>query len=398
MQTNTPALAPQAENTALPVEVVNETPDLETMERGDSLAIWNGYKAELETLKASVDSVLASDPALPATAKIARANRLELRKIRIAVEKKRKELGDGHLRKIQGINSEANKLKELIEPYEDQLQAIEDHSERMEAERVAALVKSRTEEYLPFSPAGMPLPDFAVYTEEQFSALLDGAKVVHEAKLEQARKIEAERIAREKAEAEERERISLENERLKKEAEEREAAIAVERRKEADARAAEAARVEAEKKAAEEKARKEREAIEANAKAAREEAEKKAAAERAEFEAKAEAERKEAARLAQIEADRLKAVADKERKEREAAEAEIARQKKAEEDRIAAEERARQEAALAPDREKLAVFAAAVRALPVPSITSKRGQEIIGQKIEELAAWVESASKNLRAK
>jgi hypothetical protein len=368
-------LAPVPQEKTAPVEVVTETPNLDTMERADTLVVWSEYRKKIEALKSSVEAVLVADPALASSAKIARANRLELRQIRIAVENKRKELGEGLLRKKQAIDGSAKEIKELIEPYEEKLQAIEDHAENLEAERLRQLAADRTAELSKYTATSNAV-NYAALSVEEFETMLADAKTVFELKQAEAKRAEEARIAKEKAEAEEREHVRLENERLKKEAEEREAAIAAER-----------AKVEAEKKAAEEKARKEREAIEAKARAEREAAEAKARAERE------EAEKKEAAERA-----RLREIAEKERQEREALEAKIAAEKKAEADRIAAEEKARQEAALAPDREKLAAFAAAVRALPVPSITSKRGQTVIAEKIEEFAAWVEAASKNLRAK
>jgi hypothetical protein len=342
MQTLTPEIVPQSEAVAL-----------ESMERADTPAIWAGYRKQFEDLKSSVEAVLTADPAAPTSAKIARTNRLALKQIRVAVENKRKELGDYHLRKTQAINAAAKEIKELIEPYEEKLEAIEDHAKRVEEERLRKLAADRTEALSKYTTVSAAV-NYSALSEDEFSKMLDDAKTLYDLKQAEAKRIEEERIAHEKAEAEERERIRLENERLKKEAEEKEKALAAER-----------AKLEAERKASEEKARQERE-----------EAERKAAAEAA----------------------RLREIAEKERKEKEALEAKIAAEKKAEADRIAAEEKARQEAALAPDREKLAAFAAAIRALPVPAITSKKGREIIAAKIEELALWVESASKNLRAK
>jgi hypothetical protein len=386
MKQNTDAVLPQEENPTLTPEVVAQTPDLSLMKRGDTLAIWTGYKSDFEALKGSIETVLASDPALPANAKIARANRLEIRRVRLAVESKRKELGEVHLREIQGINREAKILKDMIEPYEEKLQAIEDHAERVEAERITKLTADRVAELSKFTTISNAV-NYGALTDAEFDAMLADAKKLHELREAEAKRAEEIRIAKEKAEAEERERIRLENERLKKEAEEREAAIAIERRKEADARAAEAARVEAERKAAEEKSRKEREAIEAKAKADREAAE-----------AKAEADRKEAARLAKIEADRLKAIADKERKEREAAEAQIAAQKAKEEKERRAMEAAAKKAAAAPDAEKLRCLAKTVRSLAMPQMTTEDGQTIVAAILSEretFAKRIETAAAEL---
>lgn len=306
-----------------PIELVTETPDLEIMDRGDSLAIWTGYREEFEKLKGSIETVLASDPALPANAKIARVNRLELRKVRIAIEHRRKELGDSYLRKTKAINSAAKELKDLIEPYEAKLEAIEDHAANVEAQRIAEISQERTAQ-LSQCGGAIDIPGLGFMPDDQFNSLLEGAKMVHAAKIEAEKRAEADRIAKEKAEADERERIRLENEKLKKEAAEKEAALVAERAK-------------------------------------------------------------------------VEAAAKIERIAKEKAESEIERARKEKESQELATKKARDEAELAPDREKIMTLAASVRALQVPNIKSARGREIIAAKIEELAAWVESASQNLKS-
>lgn len=334
------------------------------MERADSPVIWDSYRAEVAKLKSSVDAVLASDPSIPANAKLARVNRLELRKIRIEIENKRKELGEGLLRKKQAIDGAAKELKELIEPYEGKLLEIEQYAERIEEERIKKLTAERVEALSKYTQISSAI-NYGAMSEEEFETLLTDTKKLHELKQEEARRLEEARIAREKAEAEERERIRLENERLRKEAEEREAAIKAEREK-----------VEAERQAAEEKARKEREAIEAKAKAEREESERKAAEEAA----------------------RLKAIADKERKEREAAEAKIAAQKEEEEKARKLEEAAKRRAASAPDAEKVKSYAKAIAAIPVPELKTEAGKTLakeIATTATKFANWLNSKAEEL---
>ncbi|OPZ32272.1 MAG: hypothetical protein BWY98_01358 [Tenericutes bacterium ADurb.BinA155] len=345
------------------------------MDRADSLAIWTGYKERFESLKASADSALALDPENAASCKMARVARLELRGVRIEIEKKRKELGDNYLRKTQAINAAAKELKELIEPYEAKLLEIEEHAERVESERKRVLTQERTAALVAVngSLTGLNLGDLP---EEQWAEMLAGAKLVHEAKLAEAAKIEAERIAKEKADAEERERIRIENEKLKSEAEAREKQLA-EERAEAERKAKEAA----------EKARKEREAIEAKAKAEREEAEKKAAAERAEIEAKARAEREAA-----------EAKAKAEREAREKLEAEKKAREEAEAKAQAEREKAARKAAAAPDAEKIKSFAETVRALKLPGFSTEAGKLTaaeVAAKVESFAKWIETKAEEL---
>lgn len=318
------------------MEIVPETEpvNLEIMERSDAPAIWAGYRTKFEELKSSADLVLTCDPALPTSSKLARTTRLSFRSVRIGIEAKRKELGEGLLRKKQAIDGEAKALRELIEPYEEKLLEIEEHAERVEAERIRVLTQERTAALA--AVGGTSTLNLGAMPQEEWDALLSGAILLDEKRKAEAKKLEEERIAKEQAEAEDRERIRKENERLRAEAEAREREIA--------------------------------------------------------------AERAEVERLAKIERDKAESKAREDREAREKAEAELARKKREEEERLAEKQRLAEEAELAPDREKLKAFAAAIRALPVPTITSERGRAVIAQKIEEFAAWVDSASKNLRAK
>ena len=180
---------------------------------------------------------------------MARTGRLFLREKRLAVENSRKKLKEESLREGKAIDGIANVLKALIVP-------IEEHLDRQER--------------------------FVEIKREEKEAQL---------RLEIEKRIEDERIAKEKADAEEREKIRLENERLKREAEEKEKALALERqkaaevaRKQEEVLAKERAKAAQEKQAAEELARKEREKAEEAKRKAAEVARKKLEAERKERE------------------------------------------------------------------------------------------------------------------
>lgn len=306
--------------------------------------------------------------------KKARALRLELKAVRVESEKTRKALKEDSLRRGQAIDGLQKVLEHALVPVETAMEEIEKAEERREAARKAALAEERRAALLPYTdPTHYNLGDMP---EAQFVQLLAGAKAAKEAAEEAARKAEAERVAREKAEAEAK---------AKKEAEDR---------AERERLAAENARLAAEKAAAEAKAKAEREA-----------AEKEAARIKAEADAKLESERKaaaEAAAKAKAEADAREAAAREEaRKAKEAADrlaAEKAAAEKAEAERKAAEEAAARAAAAAPDREKLAAFAAAVRALPVPTLTSPAGVALSGllaEQVAKFAGWVEKESGKL---
>jgi hypothetical protein len=201
----------------------------------------------------------------------AREMRLALKTIRVEAEKKRKSLKEDALvmgRAIDGVN---NLLLAAITPLERHLEEQEKYAERLAEHKRQHRLSERTEALQPYIEAGQVVPALDTMTDDQFAKYLEDAKLLHAAKIEAAKKAEAERIAREQAEAAERERLRIENERLKAEAAEREAKAKAERE------AAEKAQREAA-----EQARKEREV--------REKLEHELAAKRAEEEAKAKAE------------------------------------------------------------------------------------------------------------
>ncbi len=292
--------------------------------------------------------------------KQAREMRLVLKNIRVEAEKKRKALKEDALvmgRAIDGVN---NLLLAAIQPLERHLEEQERFAERLAEQERQRRLSERTEALQPYLEANQVIPALDAMTDDQFAKYLEDAKLLHAAKLEAAKKAEAERIAREQAEAAERERLRIENERLRAEAAEREAKAKAERE------AAEKAQREAA-----EKARKEREAIEAKAKAERE--------------------------AAELELNRIKAeqeaAAKKEREAREKLERELAAKKAAEEAKAKAEAEAIKKAAQAPDKEKLLLIAESVRSIKMPSVSTDEAKRIladISTKRDNFAKWIEN--------
>jgi len=319
--------------------------------------------------------------------KLARTIRLELKNIRVSAEKTRKTLKEDALRMGKAIDGVNNLLLAAIVPLEKHLEEQEQYGERLaESERQATLAR-RTAELAPYLAEGQHVPALDVMTAEQFGNYLTDAKLLHEAKIEQARKAEAERIALEQAAAAERERLRIENERLRKEAAELEAKAKAEREAAEKAQREAAAKAKAERDAIESKARKEREELEykyaQEAAAAAEIARK----ERAAAQAKANAER-----------EAVHAKAQAERKAREAAEKELAAKQAAESARVKAEAAAAKKAARAPDKVKALAFAATVRALQAPEAKTEEGKAVMAEitaKIEGFAKWIETQASNL---
>ena len=237
------------------LQTIVQESGLETAKAEYILKQFQGYSEIAEVWDAKAKTIVVNDASQTADMKMARIGRLELREKRIAIEKKRKQLKEQSLREGQTIDGIAKFLKELIIPIEGYLD------------------------------------DQEHFVENQEKARLEAERI------ERERKEEEERIAKEKAEAEERERIRLENERLKKEAEEREAALMKERAK---VEAAERERIRQEEET-------ERKLEEANRKI-EEEKKKLKAIVREKAEAEAQAKREEAER---IEREKLSSDEDK---------------------------------------------------------------------------------------
>lgn len=303
--------------------------------------------------------------------KLARAARLELKNIRVAAEKTRKELKEDSLRTGKAIDGANNILLALIVPIEKHLEDVEKAAERAEQARIEALERDRLEQLVALECN--PLPNnLGLMSEEHWELSLQNAKDALAARKERERLAEEERVAKEKAEAEEKARIAAENARLKAEAEKREAEIRAEReaaaKKQAEIEAAAKAerdKAEAARKKAEEHARQEREAIEAKAKADREAAE-------------------EAARIEKAKAEK--------------AEAEARKLREAEAKRIADLKAAEAKAAKAPEKEKIQAFADQVRTLKIGSMKTPEGNAVateIQKKVESFAKWIESQAATL---
>lgn len=193
--------------------------------------------------------------------KIARQARLALKNIRVEVEHTRKKLKEDSLRIGQTIDAIARILTNEIAPIEAHLEEQEKFAELQEKRRKAQL---RAERELALEPFAVETKHYNLeeMSEESFSSLLASITLAFEQKQATLAAAEEQRVAQAKAEAEEREAMRKENERLK-----------------AEAVIAEKARAEAEQEAqkerlAREKVEKEKAEKEAAERAAQKEAEK----------------------------------------------------------------------------------------------------------------------------
>jgi colicin import membrane protein len=232
------------------------------------------YHAQISDTLAESRNI--TDPEKATAQKLARTCRLELRRIRCEIENVRKDAKADACRYAKAVDGMSNVFKLLIEPEEERLEQIEKHAEIKERARIAALVEERTAK-LAAVDADPSAYNLVAMDDATFDGVLAMAEKIKADRIEAERKAEAERIAKEKAETEERQRMQAENARLKAEAEAREKAIAAERAEREKAEAKAKAEAEAERKRIDAERAKERAELEAKAKA---EAEARAVVER----------------------------------------------------------------------------------------------------------------------
>lgn len=302
---------------------------------------------------------------------LAREARIELKNIRVDVEKKRKSMKDESLRKGRAVDGVANIIKYLIVPVEDHLREQEEFVKRIEDARIKTLVAERSEKLREYQAD----PTFYVLgtmPDEEFDRLSTSHKAGYDLRKENERKAESERLeadhkeeqehdARIKAESEERERIEEDNERLRAEAEKIARENEIQRRKQEKINAD---IIEAEKKT------------------------------RAAYEAKLEKERQERIAI-QAEANKIAA---KERAKREAAESAL-KQKQDDDARLAAQKAERErQAALAPDREKLLAYSKTIIDMQPPHVESVEACNILSEAndmLERVVVYIHDECQKL---
>jgi hypothetical protein len=376
MNTNT------IEEPTFEIIVANSTKEITDPSERESIT--SGYVPLWENIQKRMKaaSAVTSDP------KAAFRARNDLVPVRTEIERTRKALKEASLKKGKAIDGLAAALTYDITQEEARLKEIETAAERAEAARLESVKAVRMEALTGIITAETLLPpNLAILTDAEFDRYVAEQKDLAEiraarAKREADEKAELERIAEEKRLADEAERlrIAAENARLKKEADEREAAA----QKEREAAAAELKRQQDAANAAAAKLKKEADEREAKIKA---EAEAVLAKEREEKAAAARV----AANLLEKERQRaqhIEETARKEKADREAAQAAKELAKQQESDRAAA----------APDKEKLAALAAAIRALEIPALTSRKAAPMvtaIRDAIEALALRVEVAADKI---
>ncbi len=178
------------------------------------------FLEQAEEWQSKASELVVTDESQTGMMKDAREARLALKGIRVNVEHKRKDLKEDSLREGKAIDGVAKALKDLITPIEEHLEKQEKYAEIKEQERLSALKVEREAALTPYV-ADISYYDVMNMTEEGFNELLESSKLAHKKKKEEEAKAEKERLAKEKADREENERLRRENEQLLKEKEDR---------------------------------------------------------------------------------------------------------------------------------------------------------------------------------
>jgi hypothetical protein len=168
----------------------------------------------IDKLRAEYMPLAITDLADKKQLAVVKKARLHVRDIRIAAEKKHKELKADALAYGRACDAELNRIKGRLEPIESHLKAEEDKPKR-EAERIAfekeqerkAMIRTRLKA-LAECDCIVLADDVADLSEEQFQSKLVAASMAKQARDEQlaaeaeARRIEQEKLAAERAELE----------------------------------------------------------------------------------------------------------------------------------------------------------------------------------------------------
>jgi len=202
--------------------------------------------------------------------------RIDISKVRIETEKRRKTQKEEYLRAGKAIDGVSNILKWAVSEKEEFLMAIEKHFELQEKLFLEEVQRQRADALRPYVSDNEEIleRDFSSMKDDVWIAYLNSKKKELSDIKEAHRKAEEERLQREKKQREEQELMRKENERLKKEATERAAKEHKERAEyEKKLRAERAEREKIQRELKEKREKEVRELAEREAKEAREKAE-----------------------------------------------------------------------------------------------------------------------------
>jgi len=326
-----------------------------------------GFEKEYSEVVAEADIEITKDV-------IAKAKRLRLdvRKVRTGADKVHKEVKSEALRWGKAIDGVKNILKYAVEDKEKKLEDIEKHFENIEAEKIAVLQRERESILIKYEVENAENMGLGEMTEEGWKYFEAGLRSTYEAKIEAEKKAEKDRIATEKAEAEEKIRMAEENEKLKK-------------------------KVEADKKKADAEKAKQKKKDDADAKK-REAEDKKHKAEQKKISDKHESDQKKINDKLQKEREDKEKIAKQLKDQEDAIEKAKVNARKKKEDEEKAQKLADKKAKRAPDKDKLKVFVDNIKALEFPDVKSEEAEEIVEQTrilLEKVVKYIKSNSEKL---
>ena len=344
----------------LPAEVAQIAQNVSVEKRNEVQSVLNHVFNGVSKMREQIDMITVESPEDNVNMKLANTIRLGVRRVRLDAEKtfdtKRAEVQQQMLSyktEDQLWLKAKQTMQILTKEIEETARWKEETRERYEAEQRELKVQQRIVKVAAVAPE-INRTEFENMADETFDRFFAGLEKAYNDRIEAERKAEEERIAKEKAEAAERERIRQENEKLRKEAEDAEAA----------------------RKKIEEAARKEREEAERKLKAEQESA--RIAAE------KAKAERE--------------AIEEKARKERAKLEAELKAKKDAEILAAKLEAEQKRKAEAAPDKQKLIDFAAMIDGIELPKLQTADAGEIaknVKILLGKVSVYIVDKSNNL---
>lgn len=374
-------------HTAELVQVI-ETSGLEPTTATNLQKSFLPFFEQLDGMEAAARAIVVTDEQDTETMTKAREARLQIRKIRIDADKKRKDLKENSIREGRAIQGVYNIIEFVVVPLEQHLQEQEDYAHVQQVKRMEAARESRKAEIAPYAefvPVGIEL---GIMDQVDFEKLLKGAK------LQQAAKEQEEKAAAQ-AEAE---RKRIEALHLERKVQTRDVFQFIPNEQKFDnwgeysdvQWSALLEAIEANKKAEEVQKAEQVEALK-KAREAEAAATAKADAERAEREkaqreadAKAQEERKANEAKLQEERDRAKK-AEAELEAKRASEAAAEKERKAQEQ---AEADAKAKAEAAPDKEKLTAYLNYLARVDVPVVTSPGAVKLLSEMEHDLAAFL----------
>lgn len=238
-------------NNLLPVEVAQIAEKVSIEKRNEVQTVLNQVFDGVSKMREHLDSVNVVNENDKVNMKLANTIRLGVRQVRLDAEKTFDKKRDEVQQQMLSYKTEDQlwlKAKQtmqiLTKEIEETARWKEETKARFDAEQKELKVQQRILKIQKIAPE-MLRSEFEYMSDETFDIFFSGIEKAYNDRIEAEKKTEIERIVKEKAEADERERIRIENQRLKAEVEAKEKQMIAESEK----AAAEKAKLQAEIKA-----------------------------------------------------------------------------------------------------------------------------------------------------